>query len=38
MENLKTVYAEIYLEDLSTAWAGNGDHGGWIGVDNFSVT
>ena len=24
---------EIYLEDLSTAWAANGDHGGWISED-----
>jgi hypothetical protein len=29
---------EIYLEDLSTTWAGNSDHGGWIAVDSFSVT
>lgn len=28
----------VYLEDLSTTWAGNGDHGGWLGVDSFSIT
>lgn len=34
----QTITIEIYLEDLSTTWAGNGDHGGWIAVDDFSVT
>jgi hypothetical protein len=34
----QTITIEIYLEDLSTTWAGNNDHGGWIGVDSFSVT
>jgi len=24
---------EIYLEDLYTTWAGNGDYGGWISED-----
>lgn len=34
----QTITVEIYLEDLSTTWAGNADHGGWIGVDDFSMT
>ncbi|MBU2565865.1 MAG: hypothetical protein KJ655_06400 [Candidatus Thermoplasmatota archaeon] len=34
----QTITIEIYLEYLSTTWAGNVDHGGWIGVDAFSVT
>ena len=31
------IIIEIYLEDLSTTWARNSDHGGWIAVDDFSV-
>ncbi len=34
----QTITIEIYLEDLSTTWAGNSDHGGWIAVDLFVIT
>jgi len=34
----QTITVDVYFEDLSTTWAGNGDHGEWIAVDNFSVT
>jgi hypothetical protein len=34
----QSIVIEIYLEDLSTTYAGYSDHGGWIAVDAFSVT
>ncbi|MHA1685352.1 MAG: hypothetical protein ACTSYD_02965 [Candidatus Heimdallarchaeaceae archaeon] len=34
----QTIIIKIYLEDLSTTWAGNCDHSGWIAMDDFVIT
>ena len=34
----KTVTLEIFLDDRSGAWSGNADHGGWIGIDDISIS
>ncbi len=33
----ETLTIVIYLEDLSTQWAGNCDHGGWMEIDSISI-
>ncbi len=33
----KTIVVEIYMEDLSTQYAGNSDHGGWMLIDDVCV-